>query len=405
MKTYQKTEEFRIDKVALFIDVENHGTDFDIKKLIKVMEERKGKITIKRAYGDWKVNSQMKGNLHTNGVSLIEMPMNYIGKNSADIRLTVDALEIAITNDQVGTFIIVSSDSDFTPLFTKLWEYNKEVIVIGKKNQTSKTIIDGGFCNEFIYYSNLVNKNIEQNVNEENLDIIDENSDEFDIESAYKILIKAVKQIQNEGKTQINLSYLKDKMLTIDPLFNEFNYKYVQFSKFIEYAKRNEIITFQINNLLYEISLFQKASNSQNNIIDKKPAKTKKLPFDLTNIILWAIEINKIAREKYLEPLGRNTQINKMVFEYIAPIIRSLDESFSFTKYGYSNKKRWMPIIEDIKHDQYISYEFNPNNQLEIILTEEYLNFIKNNKSSKPVSFDKLVNYRIQIMKRASLRD
>src|SRR6186713_2952270 len=148
--------------MAVYLDLENivlgaqdaHYPKFDIQKVV----ERfllKGHIVTKKAYCDWGRYAEFKRSLHEAAFELIEIPhVRQSGKNSADIRMVVDALDLCYTKPHVNTFAILSGDSDFTPLVTKLRENNKTVIGVGVKNSTSDLFTSA--CDEFIFYDDLV---------------------------------------------------------------------------------------------------------------------------------------------------------------------------------------------------------------------------------------------------------
>ena len=117
----------------------------------------KGSIVVKKAYCDWERYKEFKASMHEASFELIEIPhVRMSGKNSADIRMVVDALDLCYTKSHVDTFVIVSGDSDFSPLVSKLRENNKIVIGVGVKSSTSDLLIAN--CDEFIYYDDLVRK-------------------------------------------------------------------------------------------------------------------------------------------------------------------------------------------------------------------------------------------------------
>jgi len=127
---------------------------FDIKKVLERLL-LKGSIVVKKAYCDWERYKDFKGPMHEAAFELIEIPhVRMSGKNSADIRMVVDALDLCYTKSHVKTFVIISGDSDFSPLVSKLRENNKTVIGVGVKNSTSDLLISN--CDEFIYYDDLV---------------------------------------------------------------------------------------------------------------------------------------------------------------------------------------------------------------------------------------------------------
>jgi uncharacterized protein (TIGR00288 family) len=150
--------------MALFCDFENvalgvrdaNYAQFDISKVIERLL-LKGNIVVKKAYCDWGRYKEFKATMHEASFELIEIPhVRQSGKNSADIRMVVDALDLCYTKHHVDTFVIISGDSDFSPLVSKLRENNKIVIGVGVKNSTSDLLIAN--CDEFIYYDDLVRR-------------------------------------------------------------------------------------------------------------------------------------------------------------------------------------------------------------------------------------------------------
>src|SRR3954471_21118070 len=158
MKSHRAGEGERT--LAVFIDFENMGLGFNNRRdrfeIAKVLERlvEKGKIVCKKAYTDWSRFGMYTGGLHEAAIELIEIPRRGItGKNSADIRLVVDAIDLAYSKDHIDTFVIVSGDSDFSPLVSKLKELGKHVIGLGLVDATSDLLRDN--CDEFIYYEDL----------------------------------------------------------------------------------------------------------------------------------------------------------------------------------------------------------------------------------------------------------
>ena len=157
----QKTE---TKAMALFCDFENvalgaKDANYDKFDISKVLERLllKGNIVVKKAYCDWARYQEFKAVMHEASFEMIEIPhVRQSGKNSADIRLVVDALDLCYTKEHVDTFVVISGDSDFSPLVSKLRENNKIVIGVGVKNSTSDLLIAN--CDEFIYYDDLVRK-------------------------------------------------------------------------------------------------------------------------------------------------------------------------------------------------------------------------------------------------------
>jgi len=148
--------------MAVFCDFENVAigvreakfSKFDIKKVLERLLV-KGSIVVKKAYCDWERYKDFKPPMHEAAFELIEIPhVRQSGKNSADIRMVVDALDLCYTKAHVDTFVIVSGDSDFSPLVSKLRENNKEVIGVGVKHSSSDLLVAN--CDDFIYYDDLV---------------------------------------------------------------------------------------------------------------------------------------------------------------------------------------------------------------------------------------------------------
>src|SRR6266705_1149420 len=151
-----------VTNMALFCDFENVALGvqdakydkFDIGKVIERLL-LKGSIVVKKAYCDWDRYKTFKAPMHEASFELIEIPhVRQSGKNSADIRMVVDALDLCYTKSHVDTFVIISGDSDFSPLVSKLRENAKRVIGVGVKNSTSDLLIAN--CDEFIFYDDLV---------------------------------------------------------------------------------------------------------------------------------------------------------------------------------------------------------------------------------------------------------
>ena len=148
--------------IAIFCDYENVAIgaekdkheSFDINLVLQRLLD-KGNIIVKKAYCNWDRYKPARRPLHEAGFELIEIPdVTYSGKNSADIRLVVDALDLCYTKSHLNVFVVISGDSDFSPLVSKLRENNKKVIGLGVKSSSSDLLVDN--CDEFIYYDDLV---------------------------------------------------------------------------------------------------------------------------------------------------------------------------------------------------------------------------------------------------------
>lgn len=148
--------------IAVFVDFENlalgvrelKGEQFEIELILKRLLE-KGRIVYKRAYCDWSNYREAVREFHSQGIELIDIPQTKIsGKNSADIHMVVDAVDLCYAKQHIDIFALLSGDSDFSPLVSKLKENNKRVIGCGVKSSTSDLLISN--CDEFIYYDDLI---------------------------------------------------------------------------------------------------------------------------------------------------------------------------------------------------------------------------------------------------------
>ncbi|HEY0156617.1 MAG TPA: NYN domain-containing protein [Thermoanaerobaculia bacterium] len=227
-------------KIALFIDFENIAIgvmDAKYKKFeIALVLERlleKGKIVVKRAYCDWDRFPDYKRELHEAAIELIEIPgRKYSGKNSADIRMVVDAMDMAWSKDHIDLFVVASGDSDFSPLVSKLKENDKYVIGVGVKNSSSDLLIDN--CDEFIFYEDLV-RGVAKTPP------VTTFKDKKQAE-VFKLLIDSIKALMRENKEILWGSMVKQTMQRKKPTFNEEYYGYNTFSDLLEDAQTNNII-------------------------------------------------------------------------------------------------------------------------------------------------------------------
>ena len=197
----------------------------DVKLILERLVD-KGRITAKRAYCDWQRFSDAVTPLHELGIELIEIPDRaFTGKNSADIRLAVDAMEICLTKDHIDTFAILSGDSDFSPLVSKLKEFGKTVIGVGMKEATSSLLTE--VCDEFIFYEDIVSAGgvpaYEDRVPKEKL-------------ACYKLMLETVDALQRETDSIIRASLIKDTMRRKQPQFSERSYGYRSFTALLREA-------------------------------------------------------------------------------------------------------------------------------------------------------------------------
>ncbi len=225
--------------IALFIDFENIAIGvreakykkFEIDLLLTRLLE-KGKVVVKRAYCDWDRFPDYKRELHEAAIELIEIPGRaYSGKNSADIRMAVDAMDMSWAKEHINLFVVASGDSDFSPLVSKLKENGKSVIGVGVKNSSSDLLIDN--CDEFIFYEDLV-RGVQQ--------VPPVAAKDKKQAEVFTLLIDSIKALMRENKEILWGSMVKQTMQRKKPTFNEEYYGYDTFSDLLEDAQTKSII-------------------------------------------------------------------------------------------------------------------------------------------------------------------
>jgi uncharacterized LabA/DUF88 family protein len=231
-------------RLALFIDFENiaigvrdaHYRKFDINLVLERLLD-KGKLLSKKAYADWSRYSDYKRSFHEAAIELIEVPQKSVGgKNSADIRLVVDAMDMSFQKEHINCFVICSGDSDFSPLVSKLKENNKYVIGLGVKNSTSELLIEN--CDEFIFYEDLVR------VQQRPMPVLTGAVPEK-LQDCFNLLVDSVSALQRENKELLWGSMVKETMKRKKPSFNETYYGFRSFSHLLEDAQRRGIVTLR----------------------------------------------------------------------------------------------------------------------------------------------------------------
>lgn len=229
-------------RLSLFIDFENIALGvrdaqykkFDINLVLQRLIE-KGRIVFKKAYADWTRYSEYKREFHEAAIELIDIPQrNYTGKNSADIRMVVDAMDLATSKGHITTFVICSGDSDFSPLVSKLKENDKSVIGVGVKNSTSDLLLSN--CDEFIFYEDLVRETRAlpsiENVPEKKREV-------------FRLMLDSIQALKRENYDVIWGSMIKQTMQRKQPYFNESYYGYKSFSELLEDAERLGLISMK----------------------------------------------------------------------------------------------------------------------------------------------------------------
>ncbi|MCA1686532.1 MAG: NYN domain-containing protein, partial [Planctomycetia bacterium] len=235
--------------LAMFVDLENlamgfqnsRKTKFDIQKVLERLVE-KGKLIVKKAYADWSRYQGYTAPFHEAAIELIEIPKrSQTGKNSADIRLVVDAMDLAWSKPHVDTFVIVSGDSDFSPLVSKLKENGKHVIGLGMKGSTSELLRDN--CDEFIYYEDLERQEQDDQQLATNL-YVDLPEREREV---YSLLVEACNALRRENHEVLYASMIKDTMKRKKPSFDESYYGYRSFTHLLEEADNAAVVDIERN--------------------------------------------------------------------------------------------------------------------------------------------------------------
>jgi uncharacterized LabA/DUF88 family protein len=251
----QKTQ-----SMALFCDFENIALgvrDANYAKFdIQIVLERlllKGNIVVKKAYCDWDRYKDFKIAMHEASFELIEIPhVRLSGKNSADIRMVVDALDFCFTKSHVDTFVVISGDSDFSPLVSKLRENNKIVIGVGVKNSTSELLIAN--CDEFIYYDDLVRVSEKQQRTRKRA--VSKNtvakkkileSDEERKQKAIELVMETVEDLFEERGEEEKVwgSMVKQALKRRKPGFNENYHGFRTFSKVLEEMQARHLLELE----------------------------------------------------------------------------------------------------------------------------------------------------------------
>ena len=242
--------------LALFCDFENialgvRDARFDKFDITRILERLllKGSIVVKKAYCDWEHYKEFKPPMHHAGFELIEIPhVKQSGKNSADIRMVVDALDLCYTKTHVDTFVIISGDSDFSPLVSKLRENNKDVIGVGVKNSTSDLLIAS--CDEFIYYDDLVREQAKPRraarKKASGTDAASAGGDDKKQE-AFDLVLSTMDALAAERGAEDKIwgSMIKQALKRQRPGFNESYYGFRSFNNLLEEAAKRGLLSLE----------------------------------------------------------------------------------------------------------------------------------------------------------------
>ena len=250
--------------MAVFCDFENVALgvrearypSFDMKNILERLL-LKGSIVVRKAYCDWDRYKEFKTAMHEAAFELIEIPhVRQSGKNSADIRMVVDALDLCYTKPHVDTFVIISGDSDFSPLVAKLRENNKLVIGVGVKNSTSDLLTAA--CDEFIYYDDLVREEAQKRrrraprqgkaaAAKDVAAAAPKTGEDERRQEALDLVMETIEALQDERGEQERVwgSMVKQALKRRQPGFRESYHGFRTFGELLEEAQRRGLLTLQ----------------------------------------------------------------------------------------------------------------------------------------------------------------
>ena len=245
--------------LAVFCDFENVAlgvrearyAQFDMAKVLERLLA-KGSIVVKKAYCDWERYKEFKATMHAASFELIEIPhLRQSGKNSADIRMVVDALDLCYTKSHVDTFVIISVDSDFSPLVSKLRENAKTVIGVGVKNSSSDLLINN--CDEFIYYDDLVRQDEQKRraaKKRREAAPVSAGGDKRNgdkKQEAFDLMLGTLEALMAERDADERIwgSMVKQALKRRNPGFNESYYGFHAFSDLLEEAEKKGLIKLE----------------------------------------------------------------------------------------------------------------------------------------------------------------
>jgi len=254
-----------VKNMAVFCDFENialgvRDARYDRFDMRRVLEKLllKGSIVVKKAYCDWERYKEFKAAMHESSFEMIEIPhVRQSGKNSADIRMVVDALDLCYTKGHVDTFVILSGDSDFSPLVSKLRENAKTVIGVGVKNSSSDLLIAN--CDEFIYYDDLVRESERESkrarrrapATKKSADAASQpavpKTAQDKQQEAFELVLSTIEALQAERGEEEKIwgSMVKQALKRRRPGFNESYYGFSSFSDLLEEARARGLLTLE----------------------------------------------------------------------------------------------------------------------------------------------------------------
>lgn len=238
--------------IAVFVDFENlalgvrdmkgNQGQFRMEVVLKRLLE-KGRIVYKRAYCDWNRYRDAVREFHGHGIELVDIPHSrQSGKNSADIRMVVDALDLCYQKDHIDVFALLSGDSDFSPLVNKLKENDKRVIGCGVKNSTSDLLVSG--CDEFIFYDDLVKAQVERPVRKKTPSAKGGSATAAPVDDAVDKVVEIVRSLEQDYDPLWG-SIVKQTMRRVHPGFNEAQHGFRSFSDLLHAAEDQKLIALE----------------------------------------------------------------------------------------------------------------------------------------------------------------
>jgi uncharacterized protein (TIGR00288 family) len=238
------------ERIALFVDFENlaigardRREELDMAVVMDALSER-GRVVARRAYADWNLFSDYRQSLLAQRIEMIEVPQRSgtVRKNAADIKLTVDALELAFQRDFITTFVIASGDSDFTPLVLKLRELNKRVIGVGVEGSTSQLL--PGACDEFLFYERLLGPGTAKGAPRKPKKS-DNGSSGTDEAGIARLVTQTLSGLQRSSDGPVLSSTIKRALLRKDSTFSEGDYGFRAWGELMRHLADKGVITLQ----------------------------------------------------------------------------------------------------------------------------------------------------------------
>jgi uncharacterized protein (TIGR00288 family) len=243
------------ERLALFVDFENlaigardRGGTLDLGVIMEALSER-GRVLIRRAYADWNLFSDYRANLVAQRIELIEIPQRtgMVRKNAADIKLAVDALELAFQREFITTFVVASGDSDFTPLVLKLRELNRRVVGIGVEGSTSDLL--PGACDEFLFYERLLGpgtaKSEPRRRSRKPAEEGEESGSVSDVADMSRRVTKTLAGLQRTMDGPVLSSMIKRALLRKDPTFSEGDYGFRVWGELMRHLESIGVVELQ----------------------------------------------------------------------------------------------------------------------------------------------------------------